>query len=378
MSGGLSPRARASLRAIRAVGTAGALALLLLPSGCASFGPGTVERDRLDYDHSVAESWKRQLLLNVVKLRYGDTPLFLDIASITNSYALETQVQAAATWADVVGVGADDSQALSAGTRYSDKPTITYSPLTGNRFTKSLMTPVSPAVVLSLVQAGWSADAVMALMVTSVNGLQNRFAAGGRARGADVDFYRLTAALRRLQQSGAIGMKMQRLEGAEPEVAVLVLTQAAEGDEATQADREEIARLLGIDASQSEMRVVYGSGRGQDGEILMVTRSLLEMLYDLSASAVEVPEMHLAEGRAPPTRSFPTDPDGGFTPLIRVHTVLEEPEDVFVAIHYRDQWFYIDDRDYRSKAMFSFLLIITSLTDSDPGKAAPVITIPAG
>src|SRR5262245_13222094 len=192
-------RGRTAMRRHVKLGQIVALVALALPAlcGCSSFGPGTVDRDRLDYDHSVAESWKRQLLLNVVKLRYGDTPLFLDIASITNSYALETQIQAAATWADVVGVGADDSQSLSAGTRYSDKPTITYSPLTGNRFTKSLMTPVSPAVVLSLIQAGWSADAVMALMVTSINGLQNRFAAGGRARGADEEFYRLTAALRR-------------------------------------------------------------------------------------------------------------------------------------------------------------------------------------
>ena len=366
-------------RAAPALALAAVVAAVAPLPGCSSFGPGTIGRDRLDYDHSVAESWKRQLLLNLVKLRYGDTPLFLDVASITNSYALETQLQAAATWSDVVGsVGADDSQTIGAATRYSDKPTITYSPLTGNRFTKSLMTPVSPAIVLSLIQAGWSADAVMRLMVTSVNGVQNRFAAGGRARGADADFYRLVAALRRVQSAGAIGMKLQKLEGAEPDVAVLVLTPGPEHDESTQADRQEIAEILGLDAAQSEVRVVFGSGRGQSGEILMVTRSLLEMLYDLSASAVEVPPVHIDEGRALPTRSFETDPSEGFRPLIRVHSGPEEPKDVFVAIPYRDQWFYIDDRDYASKAMFSFLLIITSLTDSDPGKGAPVITIPAG
>jgi hypothetical protein len=364
--------------ALRRAALAALVPALVLLSGCASFGPDTLGRDRLDYDHSVAESWKRQLLLNVVKLRYGDTPLFLDVASITNSYALETSVDARLGWADVVGAGATNSQGIGAASKYSDKPTITYSPLTGSRFTKSLMTPVSPAVVLSLIQAGWSADAVMRLMVTSVNGVQNRFAAGGRARGADEQFYRVIAAMRRLQQSGAIGMKLQKLEAADPEVAVLVLTRTPETDEATQADRSEIAKALGLEDAQGEARVVYGSGRGGDGEILMVTRSLLEMLFDLSASGVDVPEPHLADGRAPPTRSFPTDPEGGYKPLIRVHTSSDEPKDAFVAIPYRGQWFYIDDRDYQSKAMFSFLLIITSLTDSDPGKSSPVITIPAG
>ena len=48
------------------------LALWVL-SGCATFGPGTVENDRFDYSNSIAESWKKMMLLNIVKLRYGDT-----------------------------------------------------------------------------------------------------------------------------------------------------------------------------------------------------------------------------------------------------------------------------------------------------------------
>ena len=70
-------------------------ALLLLAAftaGCSSIGPGTIARDRFDYDSAVGMSWKRTMLLNLVKLRHGDTPMFLDVASITNSYTLESQV----------------------------------------------------------------------------------------------------------------------------------------------------------------------------------------------------------------------------------------------------------------------------------------------
>ena len=70
-----------------------------LLTGCASMGPPTIARDRFDYDHAVTTSWKRMMLLNLVKLRYGDTPMFLDVASIINSYTLEAQVNLGATWA---------------------------------------------------------------------------------------------------------------------------------------------------------------------------------------------------------------------------------------------------------------------------------------
>ena len=57
--------------------TLGVLAICTLCSGCASIGPGTVARDRLDYSVAVGDSWKSQMLLNLVKLRYGDAPVFL-------------------------------------------------------------------------------------------------------------------------------------------------------------------------------------------------------------------------------------------------------------------------------------------------------------
>ncbi len=61
-----------------------AVVLLLLAglTGCASIGPATVARDRFDYITAISDSWKAQMLLNLVKLRYGDAPVFLDVASV--------------------------------------------------------------------------------------------------------------------------------------------------------------------------------------------------------------------------------------------------------------------------------------------------------
>ena len=56
--------------------------LLLAVAGCKSIGPGTVKRDRMHYSSAVADSWKEQLLLNIVKTRYDDAPAFLEVASV--------------------------------------------------------------------------------------------------------------------------------------------------------------------------------------------------------------------------------------------------------------------------------------------------------
>src|ERR1035438_3822568 len=56
--------------------------VFLLLTGCSSVGPGSVPRDRSDYSSAISESWKRQALLNIVKLRYVDPPIFIDVANI--------------------------------------------------------------------------------------------------------------------------------------------------------------------------------------------------------------------------------------------------------------------------------------------------------
>jgi hypothetical protein len=312
------------------------------------------------------------LLLNLVKLRYGDAPMFLDVASIINSYTLETQVNLGATW---MNQGVADATSVGGMGHYADKPTITYSPMLGERFVRSLMTPIPPGVVLSLIQAGWGADAVFRVMVNSINGIQNRYGpAGARSRGADADFYRLTAAIRRVQATGAVGMRIERTK--EQEWTMLTLPQEDGPLEITEGSLA-IRAMLGVKPGTREVRVVYGSGRKSDDEVAMITRSMLEVLTDM-ASTIEVPATHVEEGRTYKTPVFDTDGPGGYQPMMRIRSGQEKPDDVFSAVFYRGHWFWVDDKDYRSKGFYSLLLILMSLSETGPSKGTPIVTIPAG
>jgi hypothetical protein len=77
------------------------LAFILL-AGCSGIGPGTVERDRFDYVNALSDSWKKQMLLNLVKIRYLDAPVFLGVSSVISQYAVEGKIDLGVSWNDPI------------------------------------------------------------------------------------------------------------------------------------------------------------------------------------------------------------------------------------------------------------------------------------
>jgi hypothetical protein len=354
-------------------------ALLLLTvlglAGCASVGPATVMRDRFDYTTAVAESWKSQMLLNLVKLRYGDTPVFLDVGQIISGYTVEGSLSAIGTLFNTHGVvpGVPDSSiGLGAQGRYTDRPTITYAPLVGERFARAMMTPLPPPAILSLIQAGYPVDAVLRLSVHEVNGIRNRYGGDLRARPADPEFYVLLRHLRRIQAAGGIGLRLQRTENYE----AILMTFRGKVDAATAEAILAVRQLLGLDPAAQEIRVVYGSVAATDKELAILSRSILEILVDL-ASFIRVPEADVLERRVGPTPEDEEGSEGPIPPLIRIGNAAERPGDTFAAVRYRGHWFAIDDRDMASKRLFTFLMFIFTLVETSGKEGAPVVTIPA-
>src|SRR4029453_3662502 len=330
-------------------------------AGCTSFGPGTVNRDRFDYTEAVAESWKRQMLLNLVKIRYGDTPVFFDVGQIVSAYSIQSTFSAAGS-ANLFTVASahvgvpDASVGVGAQGTYIDRPTITYAPLAGERFARSLMTPVPPVTILHFIRAGYPVDVVMRLFTQEVNGVHNRHGGDLAARPADSEFVALLEGLLRIQTSGAIGLRVHRID--REEATLITFRRKVEPD--VEEAMIDVRKLLGLDPISREFKVVYGALAANDKEIAILSRSVLEVLIELS-SYITVPEAHVTERRVAATSANESGPDGSMPPLIHSATSVARPSDAFVAVPYRGYWFWIDDRDRPSKRLFTFLMFVFSL-----------------
>ena len=314
------------------------LGTLCLLSGCAGIGPTTISRDRFDYTAAISDSWKRQMLFNMVRIRYGDAPVFLDVSSVISQYQIAGQISAGATFNNNPWSA---SEFLGTTGNYVDRPTITYIPIIGDKFARSLMSPIPPPAILSLMQAGYPVDLVFRLLVQEVNGVRNRFGGEARAQSGDPRFYSLIEKMRRIQSAGAIGMRFRKTEKEEASLLVLRGGQTP----GTEALSEEIRKLLGLDPQANQFQVVYGAIPRDDQEIAILTRSLLQVIVDLAAD-IEVPAVHIEEKRVSPTHVEEVTGRGEkVAPLIRVQSSSGKPADSFVSVPYRDSYFWIDDRD---------------------------------
>jgi hypothetical protein len=351
-----------------------AAVLASLVAACTSIGPATVPHDRVDYASAIGNSWKEQTLLNIVKLRYADMPIFLEVAQVIAGYQLQSALSGSFTLGNFTASLIDRltaSGSATAASTYTDRPTVIYSPLTGVDFLKRLMTPIPPSSALFMLQSGYSADRIMPIMLDSINGLNNE--SNRLRRPADPKFTRLVELMREGQLAGAIQIRIERpKEGAESSILIFGPTK----DSQLAARGRELKSLLGIKPDLRELRVNYGGYSGREDEIDMMTRSMLQIMLEFAA-VVQVPEADVVHGKATPG-IVDTQMTGALNgPPLRVLVTDTSPQDPYVAVQYGRRWFWIADNDVQSKYTFGIVMLLFSIADTGVRGAAPVVTIPA-
>lgn len=337
--------------------------------GCSlGVGPQRLDIDQLGYATTLGEGLKRQMLLNMVRLRYADVPAFVSVTQMISGYTLQSTAQLGL---NAYTVAAPGNFVTAAGTvQYTDRPTFTFTPVTGEQFAQSYLRPLAPAELLSLAQSGAPIDLLFRIGVHSVNGLANEATRSGESQEASGGFQELMRVLVEIQHAGALGLRFER-HGQGPGQTTKVFLLLDDSQPGLRSRIRDARRLLGAGPAARELEVVYGRSRIRPDQVVVLTRSMLQVLYEFGTE-IEVAEADITRGE---TR--PTDQGDPRDRVMRIRQGSRAPADAYAAVNYRDRWFWIDSTDFRSKTAFTFAYILQVLAESGRSQVAPVVTIPA-
>ena len=343
--------------------------------GCAKLGPATIKSQRVNYNLAVQKTNDEQLLLNLARLKYRDTPLFMEVSSVASQFILSTTGNASATLQDNV----KGLFGLGGSVGLTERPTVTYSPLQGNQFIQRVLTPLPLKNIALLYNSGWSIERIFRLCFQRMNKVKNAPGASGPTPKIAPNvkkFINVTKHLRELESLDFLNLSYDN----ENDIPKIILSISDEGKNVIAAQKFSKAMNLKPGLKNYVLSLSTNNNDNESNQISVVTRSLLGILFYLS-QAVEVPEQDAREGKV--TRTFKTsgeifDWKEVTGELLRVRSGSSQPENATLMVFYRGTWFYIEDSDLKSKSTFSLLSQIFSLQAKKIKGKVPILTLPIG
>jgi len=341
-----------------------------LLTGCAGVGPSAIRGGRLAYNEAIRETNNQQMLIMVIHNRYEERGSLLSVASVTANVRFTTSTGIE------LGFGDNDNFSgnlvpFSAGAVYEENPTISYSPVAGERYVRQLMSPVPVAILAQLTGTLADPADIYTALVSSVNGIHNPDFLFSSAE-IDPRFSRFVTLMTELTQAH----RLHWVEDPQQNDSFSIVIDQSDPTHA--AKISELLRLLGLSALENRSpRVILPVSLALDERdtsgISIITRSVFDLAEILSA-AIEVPEEDQRNGV---TTSYP--PPGLAGRELKIRRAQTRPKHAAVAVKYRDGWFYIDETDRVTRRFFRLLGSLWSVTIAESAvkhPAAPVLTVP--
>lgn len=351
-------------------------ALLCLPvlTACSYAGPKSIRGSRPLYNQAIAQTNDQELLLNLVRLRYRDTPYFTSVERIASSLEMNMAIGANASLTVTSSTAPKDTigRFLNLGPgsiALNEKPTIFYTPIEGEKFVRQMLTPINADVLLLLVRSGWSIDRVLLIGVMEMNGLKNAPTASGPAPSRAPEFREFAEAVRLLR----VLQRDNKLDiGRSGDKAPIEIRFARGAGTSPEAMR--FKELAGIAPDATAIRLEVASQPSDKYSLALTTRPVMAALHYL-ATGVDVPGADMAAGKVRQTLKgdgSPFDWQEMLEGLFRVRVSAKEPEDATTQVQYRGSWFYIPDNDLEGKSTFVLLTQIIALHSTPPSSATPL------
>jgi hypothetical protein len=370
--------------------TAALLLLCSILAGC-SLGPKQLKGNRLGYNVSIQRSDNEELLLNFVRLRYMEVPCFMQVSSVTASFEYSLALQAQAQWSRgdfYTQFPRRFFNPLARGS-YTESPTISYSPLAGEKFVASLLTDVSPQRFWFLHRSGWEIDLLLDLLVRKIGPLNNpdpfeyqepKYVEEQRK------FQEFAQLLREYVRRDDFSLVYPDPAEKLPYELAMELRFGNAGEarsfESLLGTRLKLlplpdGRLLGQIFLSTRVGFKQERESHLDGPLLRIRfRNFIGVLVNL-LNGVETPPGEAANGIVRRV-VVPAEDSTLTTAHILVHCVGAFPEKSLVGIRYRGHCFFIADNDFVSKRTFAFVSTLLSLQSGEAKPTAPVLTLPVG
>jgi hypothetical protein len=375
------------------------------------------------YNEVMRDTNDQQLLINIVRLRYADSPVFIDLPNITS------QFEVAGHGNYLGGYGNQTPRRASLGfgeLSLRDAPTLSYHPREGREIAKALLTPLSSDLFI-VVNAGANLEQLLLCSINDMNDVPNAPRATTLVPRIPDDNtvyvrgIRLLASLRDREATElGFGTDDESDDSSDPIPKSSVqgrdlLNAARDGyvyrargeGQMTLLKREkqlflkirppyvdspemqEVAQIFHLTPGLSKYRIKSELTEEANEKlprplsndtIYLNMRSVLQVMTFLS-KGVCVPEEHVQSGIAPMT----LDPDGRPYDWTRVtagnffvHAQKRRPRAAEVAVQYRGYWFYIAPDDVNTRAVLSILEVVFALQESDGRSVSPMLTLPLG
>jgi len=370
---------KASCRCLLLIATA-----VLVIFGCAAQGAKRVPRDRFDYNAAIAQSTREQMLLNIVRSRYLEVPVFMTVSSVLTQYEYERSAGIGAILE--FGDGTTDRGTGQANLSFSERPTITYLPIEGQEFSAHMLSDIPSEMFFAAAQAGWPIDVFMRIGIQRLGAMENMSFGELPASGYidvktqfEADFSKLKEFERMVQLIFILGdreiIEVQQVEEDGKDVSYLMFAKQVPED--LRPMLSELRQIIGL-SNRNRFRITDRVTNIKDDEISIQTRSVMAMM-EFMARGVEVPLEHLKEGWVIDygLQNSEGEVAKGLIPF-RMHSSENRPENVFAAVRFNDYWYYIDHADITSKRALGLIIVLFRLQAPTPGGAAPILSLPTG
>ncbi|MFC1688383.1 hypothetical protein ACFL07_01825 [Pseudomonadota bacterium] len=337
--------------------------------GCSVVGPKSIRSGRMAYNEAISETNNQQILKIVVQDRYEERGSLLAVSSVTANVKISSRANIQA------GFGSIDNYEgnlvpFSGGFIYEENPTISYVPVDGESYLRQLMAPLPISLLAQLSRNLSASKSSFYTLVSSVNGIYNP---GFLNANEEIDprFDRFATLVAELTEAHRLQWAQ---DSGEEGKFTLVIDQS---DPINEGRARELQELAGLPTSGSSTNlltipVALAWQENDQGSLAITTRSVYE-LVDILAGAVDVPEEDLAAGvaRRPAKQGLAGSE-------LYVHHSDSKPDHAYIAVAFRDGWFYIDERDLVTKRYFKLLgaLWSSTIADSTARQSAPVLTVP--